>query len=71
MKIENYYLNLEKVNTLTKEDKDHIHRYYQDMMHHFIDGRTTIAQSLFLTLMNYDCLIDVRDKKLSKILDES
>jgi hypothetical protein len=71
MKIENYYLNLEKISTLEKEEKEVIHRYYQDMLHHFHDGRTTIAQSLFLTLMNYDCLIDVRDKKLSKILDES
>lgn len=71
MKIENYYLNLEKISTLEKEEKEIIHRYYQDMMHYFHDGRTAMGQSVFLTLINHDYLIDVRDKKLSKILDEN
>lgn len=71
MKIENYYLNLEKISTLEKEEKEVIHRYYQDMLHHLQDGRIAMGQSIFLTLINHDYLVDVRDKKISKILDEN
>ena len=71
MKIENYYLNLDKVNTLQKEDKEQIHKYYQDMMFYHQDGRTSMAQSIFLTLINHDYLIDVRDIKISTILNEN
>jgi hypothetical protein len=68
MKIENYYLNLDKVNTLLKEDKEQIHKYYQDMMYFFNDGRTSMAQCLFNTLFNHDYLVDIRDEKINKVL---
>ncbi len=68
MKIENYYLNLNKVNTLQKEDKEQIHKYYQDMMHFYHEGRTSMAQSLFNTLFNHDYLVDIREEKINKVL---
>lgn len=68
MKIENYYLNLEKISTLQKEEKEVIHRYYQDMLHHLHDGRTSMAQSLFHTLFNHNYIVDVRDIKINKVL---
>lgn len=68
MKIENYYLNLDKVNILPKEDKEQIHKYYQDMMHCHQDGRTSMAQSLFHTLFNHKYLVDIREEKIDKVL---
>ena len=68
MKIENYYLNLDKINLLQKEDKEQIHKYYQDMMYHYQDGRTSMAQSLFHTLFNHNYLVDVREEKINKFL---
>lgn len=68
MQIEKYYLNLEKVNLLQKEDKEQIHRYYQDMMSYYQDGRTSMAQSLFHTLFNHNYLVDVREEKINKVL---
>lgn len=68
MKIENYYLNLDKINLLQKEDKEQIHKYYQDMMYHYQDGRTSMAQSLFYTLFNHNYIVDVRDIKINKVL---
>ena len=69
MKLENYYLNLDKINLLPSNgDKEQIHKYYQDMMFFHSDGRTSMAQSIFLTLINHEYLIDVRDEKINKIL---
>lgn len=71
MKIENYYLNLDKINELpTKEEKEQIHRYYMDMLHFHNDNRTSMAISLFNTLINFNYLISIRDEKIEKILNE-
>lgn len=71
MKFDNYYLDLEKVNTIVdKEEKEQIHRYYMEMMHCFTDGgsRVSIGSSLFNTLNQAGYLKEVRSEKIDKIL---
>jgi hypothetical protein len=69
MKFDNYYLDLEKVNSLkSKEEKEQIHRYYMDMMHSFIDQRNSMGMSLFNTLNQSKYLKEVRSEKIDKIL---
>jgi hypothetical protein len=69
MKIENYYLDLEKVNSLsTKEEKEQIHRYYMDMMHSFTEGRNSIGMSIFNTLNQSGYLKEIRSEKIDKVL---
>jgi len=69
MLIENYYLDLNKLKKLKKEEKDQIHSYYKDMLYCFHDGRKEMAQSIMNTLFKSGYLIDSRDEKLNKILD--
>jgi hypothetical protein len=70
MKVEQYYLDLQKVNNLsTKEEKEQIHRYYLDMLHLSQDGRDSIAQSIFLTLKSGGYLIDSREEKIDQIIN--
>jgi len=69
MKIDNYYLDLEKVNSLeTKDEKDQIHRYYLDMMHCFDDGRNITGKSLFNTLYQSGYLKEIRSEKIDQVL---
>jgi hypothetical protein len=69
MKFDNYYLDLEKVNTIQdKEEKEQIHRYYMDMMHCFSDNRNSMGMSLFNTLSQSGYLKEVRSEKIDKIL---
>jgi hypothetical protein len=69
MKIENYYLDLDKVNSLkSQEEKDRIHSYYMDMMHFFSDKRESMGKSIFYTLYQSDFLKEVRDEKIEKVL---
>lgn len=69
MKYDNYYLDLEKVNSLSsKEEKDQIHRYYMEMMHSFIDKRESMGMSLFNTLNQSGYLREIRSEKIDKIL---
>lgn len=69
MKFDNYYLDLEKVNSIQdKEEKQQIHRYYMDMMHCFSDGRNSVGMSLFNTLNQSEYLKEVRSEKIDKIL---
>lgn len=71
MKIENYYLDLQKVNSIeSKSDREQIHRYYMDMMHCSMEGREPMAQSLLNTLIKGGYLIDFRNEKIEKILNE-
>jgi hypothetical protein len=70
MKLDQYYLDLEKVNKLSsKEDKEQIHRYYLDMLHSSLDGREIISNSLFKTLLNGGYLVDSRDEKIDQIIN--
>lgn len=71
MKIDNYYLDLEKVNSLSsKEEKEQIHKYYMEMMHCFCDGasRMSVGVSIFNTLNQSGYLKEVRSEKIDKIL---
>jgi hypothetical protein len=69
MLIENYYLDLNKLKKLKKEEKDQIHSYYKDMLYCFHDGRKEMSQSIMNTLFKSGYLIDSRDEKLNEILD--
>jgi hypothetical protein len=69
MKFENYYLDLEKVNSIQeKEEKEQIHRYYMDMMHCFIEKRDSMGMSLFNTLYVSGYLKEIRNEKINQIL---
>jgi hypothetical protein len=69
MDITQYYLDLEKLKSLNKEDANKIHDYYRDMIYTYEDGRKNIATSLFNTLNNNGYLKNIRDEKLGLILD--
>jgi len=70
MKLENYYLDLNKMQELTQEDKKVLHDYYRDMIYSHNDGRTSISDSIFLTLYNNGYLVDIRGEKINNILNE-
>ena len=70
MKLENYYLDLNKLESRSIEDKKVIHDYYRDMIYTHNDGRTSISDSLFLTLYNNGYLVDIRSEKINNILNE-
>lgn len=74
MKIENYYLDLNKVQQLEdKEERQQIHSYYKDMLYSIQDGRKEMAMSMMYTLINAGYLFNhdqvSRDEKLTEILD--
>jgi hypothetical protein len=47
MKIENYYLDLNKLHKLEeKEERDQIHSYYKDMLYSIQDGRKEMGISI-------------------------
>ena len=73
MKIENYYLDLNKVRKLDTDERIIIHDYYKDMMHCFHDGRKEMSISIMNTLTNSGYLLDntkkLRDDKINDILD--
>lgn len=71
MKIDNYYLDLEKVNSIEdKLEKEQIHRYYMEMMHCFCDGgnRAPVGKSIFNTLSQSGYLKEIRSEKIDTIL---
>jgi hypothetical protein len=68
--IENYYLNLKKVSKLKdSEERERIHRYYQDMMHSFSDNRKPMATSIFNTLYKAGYLKNLRDERIDEVLN--
>ena len=70
MKVEQYYLDLNKINELTsKEEKEQIHRYYLDLLHFSHDGRDSMAKSIFLTLFKGGYLVDSREEKIDQIIN--
>lgn len=70
MKVENYYLDLNKLHKLEdKDERDQIHSYYKDMLYSIQDGRKEMAISIMNTLIKGGYLIDYRDEKLEEILD--
>jgi hypothetical protein len=69
MDITQYYLNIEAIKLLEKEEKGRIHDYYRDMVYSNSDGRKEVATSYFNTLYQNGFLVDIREEKLNKILD--
>ena len=69
MDITRYYLNIEALKMIDKEDKNRIHEYYRDMVYSNSDGRKEVAISLFNTLYSNGYLVDIRDEKLNDILN--
>lgn len=71
MKFDNYYLDLDKINTLTsKQEKEQIHKYYMDMMYCFVDSREGIGKSIFHTLYQAGYLKEIRSEKIEKVLND-
>jgi hypothetical protein len=69
MDLTQYYLDLEKLKYLEKEEVSRIHEYYRDMIYTYEEGRKNIAISLFNTLNNNGYLKSIRDEKIIEILD--
>lgn len=69
MDITRYYLNIDALKMVDKEDKNRIHEYYRDMVYSNSDGRKEVAISLFNTLYSNGYLVDIRDEKLNDILN--
>jgi len=69
MDITRYYLNIDALKMVDKEDKNRIHEYYRDMVYANSDGRKDVAISLFNTLYSNGYLVDIRDEKLNDILN--
>ena len=70
-----YFLNLNKLHQLEdKEERNHIHSYYKDMLYAYVDKRSDMAESIQWTLINSGYLLDnnqfIREEKLNEILDE-
>ena len=71
MDLTQYYLDLEKLKFLEKEEAIRIHEYYRDMIYTYEDGRKNIAISFFNTLNNNGFLVNIRDEKLGLVLNEN
>jgi hypothetical protein len=69
MDISKYYLNIEAILQLEKEDKNKIHEYYRDMVYANSDGRDSVTVSLFNTLFKNGYLLDIREEKINNILN--
>jgi hypothetical protein len=69
MDITKYYLDLDKIKDLSKEDSNKIHEYYRDMIYCNEDGRSGIALSLFNTLNENGYLKNIREDKIDEILN--
>lgn len=73
MKLEDYYLDLDKVSALkTQEEKQDIHNYYRDMMYAVYEKRLEQAKSIMNTLIKGGYLKNVigeeREEKIETIL---
>lgn len=73
MKLEDYYLELDKVSDLkTEDERQNIHNYYRDMMSLHGDGRTKQAISIMNTLIRGGFLKNLtqeeREEKIETIL---
>ena len=73
MKLEDYYLDLDKVSALkTEDERQNIHNYYRDMMSLHGDGGTKQAISIMNTLIRGGFLKNLtqeeREEKIETIL---
>ena len=67
-KIGNYYLDINKVQLLEKEERNRVHEMYRDMLYSYQDQRDMIGDSYFNTLYRSGYLVDIRDEKIEEIL---
>ena len=69
MLVENYYLNLDKIDKIeTIEERNRIHEMYREMLFAQSESRGTMFKSFFQTLYNNGYLVDIRDDKIDKLL---
>jgi hypothetical protein len=73
MKLEDYYLDLEKVSLLkTEDERQNIHNYYRDMMYAVAEKRPDQAKCIMNTLFKAGYLKNVtqeeRAEKIETIL---
>ena len=71
IKIDNYYLDLVKINQLEKEERIRIFDLYRDMIYSYEEKRNIVANSFFTTLYHSGYLIDVRDEKIEELLNDN
>ena len=71
IKIDNYYLDLVKVNLLKKEERSRIYDMYRDMIFSYEEKRNVVANSFFMTLFHSGYLVDVRDEKIEELLNDN
>ena len=71
IKIDNYYLDLIKINKLDQEDRNRIYEMYRDMIFSFEENRLKVANSFFITLYHSGYLINVRDEKIEELLNDN
>jgi hypothetical protein len=70
MKLEDYYLDLDKVSSLTTEDERKIiHDYYRDMMMYIGDGRSNQAKSVYNTLSKAGYLKNVTEEERAEKIE--
>ena len=69
MNLNNYYLDLKKLHDLPASEQEIIHNYYKEMLYSFHDNRIEMTKSYFNTLLKSGYLIDIRDEKLTELLD--
>jgi hypothetical protein len=69
MDLTKYYLDLDRIKDLSKEESHKIHEYYRDMIYCNEDGRKNIAQNLFNTLNENGYLKNIREDKIDEILN--
>ncbi len=69
MDLKNYYLDIEKLNSISLDISSKIHDYYRDMIYCYQDGRTSISESIFNTLYNNGYLKNIREEKIDNILN--
>ena len=71
IKIDNYYLDLIKINKLEQEERNRIYEMYRDMIFSFEENRLKVANSFFITLYHSGYLINVRDEKIEELLNDN
>lgn len=69
MDIENYYLDLVKVEKLKNKRGAIIHSYYKEMLYSLSDGKKEMAYSICHTLISAGYLVDIRNEKIENILN--
>jgi hypothetical protein len=69
MNLTSYYLDLDKIKELSKEESNKIHDYYRDMIYCNEDGRKRIVENLFNTLYENGFLKNIRENKINEILN--